>query len=119
MGVDADVSTGDLRVSELRNFGNIALGDYHIPERFLDRFTMHVVKNMLVVNNTDIGRVPLILGIWGGKGGGKSFNVELCCRELGITPIVTSAGERTTEPQHMPSPSPFPFVSFLLSHTRI
>lgn len=89
------MSTGDLRVSELRNFGNIALGDYHIPERFLDRFTMHVVKNMLVENNAEIGRVPLILGIWGGKGCGKSFNVELCCRELGITPIVTSAGEWT------------------------
>lgn len=39
------------------------------------------------------GRIPLILGIWGGKGCGKSFNVELCCREMGVTPIVTSAGE--------------------------
>jgi len=33
LGVNADISTGDLRVSELRNFGNIQ-GDYHIPPRW-------------------------------------------------------------------------------------
>lgn len=45
LGVDADAATGDMRVSELRNFGNI-VGDFHVPERFLDRFTTHVAKNM-------------------------------------------------------------------------
>jgi hypothetical protein len=124
LGLDADVSTGDLRVSELRKFGNVVGCDFHIPERFSDKFATHVVKNMLTANNPGIGRVPLILAIWvglapshviwqskhsweisfhvtskihpyvwGGKGCGKSFNVELCCRELGVTPIVTSAGE--------------------------
>ena len=39
------------------------------------------------------GSVPLMLGVWGKKGCGKSFNVELCCLEMGITPVVVSAGE--------------------------
>ena len=38
-------------------------------------------------------KVPLILGIWGGKGQGKTFQTELAFRKLGITPIVMSAGE--------------------------
>ena len=36
---------------------------------------------------------PLLLGIWGGKGCGKTFNVELACAKLGVLPIVTSAAE--------------------------
>jgi len=38
-------------------------------------------------------KVPLILGIWGGKGQGKTFQTELGLKKLGITPIVMSAGE--------------------------
>ena len=38
-------------------------------------------------------QVPLILGIWGGKGQGKTFQVELAFKMLGISPIVMSAGE--------------------------
>lgn len=37
--------------------------------------------------------MPLILGIWGGKGQGKTFQVELAFKQLGISPIVMSAGE--------------------------
>ena len=37
--------------------------------------------------------MPLILGIWGGKGQGKAFQVELAFKRLGISPIVMSAGE--------------------------
>jgi pantothenate kinase-related protein Tda10 len=32
--------------------------------------------------------VPLILGIWGPKGCGKSFNIELACKLMGVTPVV-------------------------------
>ena len=45
---------------------------------------LHIVKNFLV----DAGcfdaslRVPLILGIWGGKGQGKSFQTELAFKKL-------------------------------------
>ncbi|KAL3838433.1 hypothetical protein ACJIZ3_023024 [Penstemon smallii] len=37
--------------------------------------------------------VPLILGIWGGKGQGKSFQCELVFAKMGINPIMMSAGE--------------------------
>ena len=38
-------------------------------------------------------RVPLILGIWGGKGQGKSFQTELCFKKMGVQPVIMSAGE--------------------------
>ncbi|KAB5544294.1 hypothetical protein DKX38_012406 [Salix brachista] len=38
-------------------------------------------------------QVPLILGVWGGKGQGKSFQCELVFAKLGISPIMMSAGE--------------------------
>jgi hypothetical protein len=38
-------------------------------------------------------KVPLILGIWGGKGQGKTFQCGLAFKKLGISPIVMSAGE--------------------------
>ena len=38
-------------------------------------------------------QVPLILGIWGGKGQGKTFQCGLAFKKLGISPIVMSAGE--------------------------
>ena len=45
---------------------------------------LHIVKNFLM----DAGcfdaslRIPLILGIWGGKGQGKSFQTELAFKKL-------------------------------------
>jgi hypothetical protein len=38
-------------------------------------------------------QIPLILGIWGGKGQGKTFQCDLVFKKLGISPIVMSAGE--------------------------
>ena len=94
LGVDADVATGDMRATELRAFANV-LGAYHVPERFRDRFALHVAKHALAQSGAipPDAAPPLILGIWGAKGCGKSFNLELCCRDLGVVPIVTSAGE--------------------------
>merc|ERR1711966_549032 len=65
-------------------------GDYCISPEFLDKFTVHIVKNFLDLPKI---KVPLILGIWGGKGQGKTFQVELAVKKLGIAPIVMSAGE--------------------------
>jgi len=48
------------------------------------------------------GHVPLILGIWGKKGCGKTFNVELACVHMGITPVIVSAGELEDEVAGMP-----------------
>jgi len=65
-------------------------GDYYISPAFLDKFTVHIVKNYIDLPKI---KVPLILGIWGGKGQGKTFQVELAFKKLGISPIVMSAGE--------------------------
>merc|ERR1719383_1402054 len=51
---------------------------------------IHIAKNYMDLPKI---KVPLILGIWGGKGNGKTFQVELAYKKLGINPIVMSAGE--------------------------
>ena len=54
---------------------------------------MHIAKTALV----DAGafdaqtQVPLILGIWGGKGQGKSFQTELCLKKLGCAATAAAA----------------------------
>ena len=63
----------------------------HVPPRFLDRVALHIAKNALVdthgpwsVSNEKpplVGEVPLLLGVWGPKGAGKSYNLELCLRQ--------------------------------------
>jgi len=65
-------------------------GDFYISPAFLDKMTVHIAKNYLTLPKI---KVPLILGIWGGKGQGKTFQVELAFKMLGISPIVMSAGE--------------------------
>ena len=51
----------------------------------IDAIAMHAVKNVLA-DQGSLGnmRPPLIMGIWGGKGQGKSFQLELCCKRLGM-----------------------------------
>lgn len=36
-------------------------------------------------------------GVWGGKGQGKSFQLELICKALDMEPIIMSAGELESE----------------------
>jgi pantothenate kinase-related protein Tda10 len=43
---------------------------YYISPRFLDKLAVHLAKNFMKLPNVT---VPLILGIHGGKGEGKSF----------------------------------------------
>merc|ERR1711966_147534 len=52
--------------------------------------TLHVTKNFMDLPKI---KVPLILGVWGGKGQGKTFQTNLVFKKLGINPIVMSAGE--------------------------
>ncbi|KAK6268346.1 hypothetical protein QUC31_012506 [Theobroma cacao] len=55
----------------------------------------HIVKNYLAyLLNV---KIPLILGIWGGKGQGKSFQTELIFQAMGIEPVIMSAGELESE----------------------
>ncbi|XP_027941036.1 ribulose bisphosphate carboxylase/oxygenase activase, chloroplastic isoform X1 [Vigna unguiculata] len=71
------------------NFDNMKDG-YYIAPAFMDKLVVHITKNFMTLPNI---KVPLILGIWGGKGQGKSFQCELVFAKMGINPIVMSAGE--------------------------
>lgn len=71
------------------NFDNM-MGEYYIAPAFMDKILIHVAKNFMSLPNI---KIPLILGVWGGKGQGKSFQAELVFAKLGIQPIMMSAGE--------------------------
>ncbi|KAK2432898.1 ribulose bisphosphate carboxylase/oxygenase activase, chloroplastic [Trifolium repens] len=62
----------------------------YIAPAFMDKLVVHITKNYLSLPSV---KVPLILGIWGGKGQGKSFQCELVFAKMGISPIMMSAGE--------------------------
>jgi len=87
---NAIMSSSDYQSTAKRDFGGIDPSDFYISPRFLDKMTVHIAKNFMELPKV---KVPLILGIWGGKGNGKTFQVELAYRKLGISPIVMSAGE--------------------------
>lgn len=63
---------------------------FYIAPAFMDKLVVHLTKNFMTLPNI---KVPLILGVWGGKGQGKSFQCELVFAKMGITPIMMSAGE--------------------------
>ncbi|PIA54665.1 hypothetical protein AQUCO_00900910v1 [Aquilegia coerulea] len=79
------ISTG-LRQYSLDN----TMDGFYIAPAFMDKLVVHITKNFLSLPNI---KVPLILGIWGGKGQGKSFQCELVFAKMGINPIMMSAGE--------------------------
>ncbi|KAL2940563.1 Ribulose bisphosphate carboxylase/oxygenase activase chloroplastic [Bienertia sinuspersici] len=66
------------------------MGDFYIAPAFMDKLVVHITKNFLNLPNI---KIPLILGIWGGKGQGKSFQCELVFAKMGINPVMMSAGE--------------------------
>ncbi|NEQ21323.1 MAG: AAA family ATPase [Microcoleus sp. SIO2G3] len=63
---------------------------YYISPRFLDKLAVHLTKNFLDLPNV---RVPLILGVHGRKGEGKSFQCELVFERMGVEVVHMSAGE--------------------------
>ncbi|KAL5567566.1 hypothetical protein UlMin_024141 [Ulmus minor] len=71
------------------NLDNTLDGLYIAPA-FMDKLVVHITKNFMSLPNI---KVPLILGVWGGKGQGKSFQCELVFAKMGINPIMMSAGE--------------------------
>jgi hypothetical protein len=58
----------------------------HIPERFRRAVTLHVVRTLAE------GTGPLLLGISGPPGIGKSFGVKTILHDLGVKPILVSSG---------------------------
>jgi len=86
---NAIMSSAEYLATASRSFNNIEDG-FYISPAFLDKISIHVAKNFLDLPKI---KVPLILGIWGGKGQGKTFQCGLAFKKLGIAPIVMSAGE--------------------------
>nr|GME18728.1 ribulose bisphosphate carboxylase/oxygenase activase, chloroplastic isoform X1 [Ipomoea batatas] len=70
-------------------------GDYYIAPLFLVISFCHIVKNF--ISKSINAKVPLILGIWGGKGQGKTFQTELIFQTMGVEPVIMSAGELESE----------------------
>ena len=63
---------------------------YYISPRFLDKLAIHITKNYLGLDGV---RVPLILGVHGRKGEGKTFQCELVYERMGIEVVHISGGE--------------------------
>ncbi|KAJ1400955.1 P-loop containing nucleoside triphosphate hydrolase [Sesbania bispinosa] len=64
---------------------------FYIAPAFMDKLVVHITKNFMSLPNI---KVPLILGIWGGKGQGNLSNVSLSLpRWESSDPIMMSAGE--------------------------
>ncbi|MEM1292699.1 MAG: ribulose bisphosphate carboxylase small subunit [Cyanobacteria bacterium P01_H01_bin.162] len=63
---------------------------YYISPRFLDKLAIHITKNYLQLEGV---RVPLILGVHGRKGEGKTFQCELVYERMGIEVVQISGGE--------------------------
>ena len=82
-------SSSDYQSQGIKTYDNTQDG-FYISKAFLDKMTVHVAKNFMELPKI---KVPLILGIWGGKGQGKTFQCHLAYNKLGINPIVMSAGE--------------------------
>jgi SpoVK/Ycf46/Vps4 family AAA+-type ATPase len=64
--------------------------NYYISPRFLDKLAVHITKNFLDLPGV---KTPLILGVHGRKGEGKTFQCELVFEQMGIEVIHISAGE--------------------------
>ncbi|XP_010255279.1 PREDICTED: ribulose bisphosphate carboxylase/oxygenase activase, chloroplastic-like isoform X2 [Nelumbo nucifera] len=87
----AVMSSYDYVSTALRQFAMDNIKDgFYIAPAFMDKLVVHITKNFMTLPNV---KVPLILGIWGGKGQGKSFQCELVFAKMGINPIMMSAGE--------------------------
>ncbi|XAR50431.1 hypothetical protein NMG60_11004758 [Bertholletia excelsa] len=93
LGRDSDI-VFDYRQKVTRSFEYLQ-GDYYIAPIFMDKVVCHIVKNY--ITHLLNAKVPLILGIWGGKGQGKSFQTELIFQAMGIEPVIMSAGELESE----------------------
>ena len=87
LGVDADVASTDFR-SALTTLHWLDADAYHLPPRLADAVAVHVAKCYLGVSGA-----PLVLGVWGPKGSGKTLGVQLACKALGVTPFLLQAAD--------------------------
>jgi len=85
----AEKAVSSLKSSQ-RDLSYLNTSEFYVSPAFMDKLVVHIVKNFL---NLPKIKVPVILGIWGGKGQGKSFQCELVFKTMGINPVIMSAGE--------------------------
>merc|ERR1711871_1895414 len=90
---NAVMSSQDYLSAGQKNYSahdNITTENFYISPSYMDKVVVHIAKNFMELPKI---KVPLILGVWGGKGQGKTFQSNLIFAKLGISPIVMSAGE--------------------------
>ncbi|MGI8935107.1 MAG: ribulose bisphosphate carboxylase small subunit [Phormidesmis sp.] len=63
---------------------------YYIAPLFLNKLAVHITKNYLDLPRV---KIPLILGIHGRKGEGKTFQCELVFQQMGVAVVHISGGE--------------------------
>ncbi|HEY9626905.1 MAG TPA: ribulose bisphosphate carboxylase small subunit [Coleofasciculaceae cyanobacterium] len=63
---------------------------FYISPRFLNKLAIHITKNYLDLPNV---KVPLLLGVHGRKGEGKTFQCQLAFDRMGVEVVHMSAGE--------------------------
>ena len=63
---------------------------YYTSPRFLNKLAVHITKNYLDLPQV---KMPLILGIHGRKGEGKTFQCELVFKQMGVEVVYISGGE--------------------------
>lgn len=63
---------------------------YYIAPLFLNKLAVHITKNYLDLPRV---KIPLILGIHGRKGEGKTFQCELVFQQMGVEVVHISGGE--------------------------
>ncbi|MFQ4136498.1 ribulose bisphosphate carboxylase small subunit [Nodosilinea sp. PGN35] len=63
---------------------------YYLSPRFLDKLAVHITKNYLKLPQV---KIPLLLGVHGRKGEGKTFQCELVYDRMGIEVVHISGGE--------------------------
>ncbi|MEA5447286.1 ribulose bisphosphate carboxylase small subunit [Leptolyngbya sp. CCNP1308] len=63
---------------------------YYLSPRFLDKLAVHITKNYLKLPQV---KIPLLLGVHGRKGEGKTFQCELVYERMGIEVVHISGGE--------------------------
>ncbi|PZO17254.1 MAG: ribulose 1,5-bisphosphate carboxylase [Leptolyngbya foveolarum] len=63
---------------------------YYVSPRFLNKLAVHITKNYLDLPRV---KVPLILGVHGRKGEGKTFQCELVFKRMGVEVVYISGGE--------------------------
>lgn len=77
-------------VLRLSTQNSVSVVAYYISPRFLNALAVHITKNFLQLPQV---KMPLILGIHGRKGEGKTFQCELVYERMGVNTVHVSGGE--------------------------